>query len=757
MPLLTQTDLRTLSMRDQLGNFLNAHDMTGKGVEVGTLYGAYAIDILKQWRGHLYCVDPWMNQPKSVYFDGANKENMQAIWEKVRAGVGRHPRCHLLRMLSLNAVGKFADGELDFVYDDGNHAVESVRADLISWWPKVKIGGLVCGHDFFTRYDADTNSDALTAVNELAAVIGVQPHVTWDTSWWLVKTKEADEQFRAANLLYKFPRPVYTDNREIPLVVVIPVARFDWHQAKKLLRWIESLADHRTEPTVCSLVVLASPTITDGEREQLDTSGRVVAADWLKELGYFGTPNQVIKGALEYVEKNFPGHAMLFVEADAVPMRSTWLDEIRREYYFCGRPFMGDFFREGDIPHMTGNAVYHPNWRVLAPSLAALGTEECAWDTLCAHETMPRAHCAKTIQQIWRPSLPITAAYVHSNVRPETALFHQCKDSSLIDVLCQQAGMPLIPLDRPLCESTYATQRHGALSPLPNIPGDFVPSPATAAAAPPASPGTEILIVTFRRDIEFLRYCLKSIVQFARGFSGVTLVVPSAEKGLYDGWKPGAVTVKYFDEAPGKGMLHHEVQICRADEWCPNADAILHLDPDCVFWRTVTPADLCPGGRPLLVRERYADIAPRNPNRLIWQKCVEAATGIVPEFETMVRHPQIHLRGVYAKTRELVETHTGRTFDDFVLSRENAFPQGFCEYNTLGAVALTYYADRYTVVDYDQAAEAREFNLDPSSFQYLYRRDRDFVIECWSHGGIERYRGLLEGVLQNKRPAYVLK
>jgi hypothetical protein len=154
-----------------------------------------------------------LNQPKSVYFDGANNENMQAIWEKVRVGVGRHPRCHLLRMLSLNAVGKFADGELDFVYLDGNHALAFVRADIVSWWPKVKIGGIFSGHDFFTRYDKDTNSDALTAVMELANIINKQPHVTWDTSWFFIKTKQADDLFREACLTYKFAQPVYTDNR----------------------------------------------------------------------------------------------------------------------------------------------------------------------------------------------------------------------------------------------------------------------------------------------------------------------------------------------------------------------------------------------------------------------------------------------------------------------------------------------------------------------------------------------------------------
>jgi len=90
-----------------------------------------------------------------------------------------------------------------------------IRADIAAWWPKVKIGGLFCGHDYFTRYDKDTDSDAGTAVAELAEVLGVRVHVTWETSWWFIKTKEMDDTFRRACVDWKLPRPVYSDNTKL--------------------------------------------------------------------------------------------------------------------------------------------------------------------------------------------------------------------------------------------------------------------------------------------------------------------------------------------------------------------------------------------------------------------------------------------------------------------------------------------------------------------------------------------------------------
>lgn len=755
--LTLQSELRPLTVRTGLGQFLNSRGLTGKAVEVGTLYGNYAKEILATWKGErLYCMDPWQNQDEKVYFDGANKADMEHIFRSASLAIGTNTRCTMMRCLSLTGVGCFKDGELDAVYLDGNHAVGAVRDDIQAWWPKVKIGGVLGGHDFFTRYDHETNSDALTAVMELADALGVMPHVTWCTSWWFLKTKELDEKFRAACLAGRFEKPTYSYNDEIDVVTVMPVARFDWNLAKKNVAWMRAAGCKE------KIVAFCSPDLNDSQKTALEAHVEVVVADSVKETGYFGTPNQMIRGALEYVEKHHPKKAMLWCEADAIPLRGSWIREISEEYRKCGRPFMGDVYRgQGAVPHMTGNAVYHPNWRRYAPSLAALTNEPCGWDTLCAHETLPRAHEAKTIQQVWRPRLPITREFVKATIRPECVLFHQVKDGSLIDILCADAGLPVIPLDAPLCKSTYETQKAN-LGPYHSpIMGAIPPAQLKRFAhqlpqLQPAVtlPQTHILIVTFKRDMDFLRYCLKSIEKHASGFSGVTIAVPSSERGLYNWVKHASVV--YFDETPGKGMLHHEIMVCRADELCPNAGAILHVDADCMFWSKVTPADYLPGGKPLLVRERYASL--RNTNRLIWQKCVENAIGVRPEYECMVRHPQIHLREVYAKTRELVAQHNEMPFDQYVLSCNNAFPQGFAEFPLLGAVAIAHFRERYECVDYDWRVDAHECGLkEDASFQYAYRRDRDKLVETWSHAGIGRYKSDLEGWLNGRIPAYFLK
>lgn len=42
----------------------------------------------------------------------------------------------------------YEDETIDFLFIDANHTYEGVLKDLVSWYPKVKKGGMVCGHDY---------------------------------------------------------------------------------------------------------------------------------------------------------------------------------------------------------------------------------------------------------------------------------------------------------------------------------------------------------------------------------------------------------------------------------------------------------------------------------------------------------------------------------------------------------------------------------------------------------------------------------
>ena len=66
----------------------------------------------------------------------------------------------------------YPDGHFDWIYLDATHTYAEARDDLRTWWPKLRVGGLLSGHDYQFQYQA--RGDGYTfgvkdAVDEFAA------------------------------------------------------------------------------------------------------------------------------------------------------------------------------------------------------------------------------------------------------------------------------------------------------------------------------------------------------------------------------------------------------------------------------------------------------------------------------------------------------------------------------------------------------------------------------------------------------------
>lgn len=75
------------------------------------------------------------------------------------------PVAHLLtpiRNSSLEAVQRYKNASLDFVFIDAAHDYENVKADILAWRPKVKPGGYLGGHDYNGLFPG-----VIEAVNEV--------------------------------------------------------------------------------------------------------------------------------------------------------------------------------------------------------------------------------------------------------------------------------------------------------------------------------------------------------------------------------------------------------------------------------------------------------------------------------------------------------------------------------------------------------------------------------------------------------------
>ena len=65
-----------------------------------------------------------------------------------RLGPRHAGRYLILQNSTTDAAERFPDGHFDWLYLDATHTYAEAKADLEAWYPKVRIGGLVSGHDY---------------------------------------------------------------------------------------------------------------------------------------------------------------------------------------------------------------------------------------------------------------------------------------------------------------------------------------------------------------------------------------------------------------------------------------------------------------------------------------------------------------------------------------------------------------------------------------------------------------------------------
>ena len=135
--------------RRDFGRLLNDLQLTGDAVEVGVHRGEFAEMLLTSWRGRmLYLVDPWRHLPGYVdpVADGDRDEDYAAAMKRM---LPFQDRVRVCRNLSVEAASTFDSLSLDFVYIDADHARDAVLTDIKAWWPLVRKGGILAGHDWF--------------------------------------------------------------------------------------------------------------------------------------------------------------------------------------------------------------------------------------------------------------------------------------------------------------------------------------------------------------------------------------------------------------------------------------------------------------------------------------------------------------------------------------------------------------------------------------------------------------------------------
>lgn len=157
-----------------------------RGAEIGVFKGRMSRRLLKRPDLHLIMVDQW--EPwATVGPDGHIATFPKEYYDELKVlAVAQTDfaaeRRKIIHASSIEAAASTEDESLDFVFIDANHSYEYCREDIKVWLPKLKPGGLLCGHDYTKSF-----AGVMRAVNEFAAETKARVEIDVEGTWFTRK------------------------------------------------------------------------------------------------------------------------------------------------------------------------------------------------------------------------------------------------------------------------------------------------------------------------------------------------------------------------------------------------------------------------------------------------------------------------------------------------------------------------------------------------------------------------------------------
>jgi len=171
----------------------------------------------------LYSIDPWglfIKEHKPMYPYHSFEDEEKIYQKAVHLLKSFGQRSKIIRSTSKRAVDLISE-PLDMIFIDADHSYEAVKEDIGLWWDKVKVGGIISGHD----YGHSDHPGVKRAVDEYFGNKGLEINKEVGTVWWVQKPKELLSYivttYNSINFLREAIESIFRQNLKIPFEVII--------------------------------------------------------------------------------------------------------------------------------------------------------------------------------------------------------------------------------------------------------------------------------------------------------------------------------------------------------------------------------------------------------------------------------------------------------------------------------------------------------------------------------------------------------
>ena len=246
-----------------------------------------------------------------------------------------------------------------------------------------------------------------------------------------------------------------------------------------------------------------------------------------------------------------------------------------------------------------------------------------------------------------------------------------------------------------------------------------------------------IITVAYDKDLEFLKYNLKSIKKFCSGYTGNIVVI--------DDHKNDCINTKHYLESIDQpffvdteakhihsGYVRQQWMKLFSDKYVPaGTNFVCHIDSDSVFADHHTPVSWFIGGKPIMLRTPYNVIFEHCSEKDVagmksWVELTSDALGFKVDHEYMRGMPLVYPVDIFKEVRAHIEKVHSCTLLEYLKDKPS-----ISEYNIIGA-----YAYHYRKEDFYWITEISDRSRNDEYYDFVKARHR--LMQHYSSRAIEQ-------------------